>query len=102
MEPLAYTRQQTIEQGIPFIKSTSLLTKLKENAGFDNTQIEPLTIRELKKYYDGLQLKDLITIWHDNYNSLMIMRGQVKHHNATSFLVTNKILAIAAIINEKY
>jgi len=97
MNPLVITRYEHVKDNkFKFIKESTYLQSL------DNTLIDDGMLKTLIKYYDGCQIYDLVTLWIDNYNSLMALDLTKEKHNTSTFIIINKLMAIAAIVKEKY
>lgn len=56
-------------------------------------------VEALKIYYSKLGLNELLMLWYDNYNSMMIIKRS-EPDNRCSFLVRNKVLALSTLINK--
>ena len=104
MAPIIIQRDETLSEGIiKSIRGMSTVEELLNKQGFSNYVIHGQPIGLIKKFYDGLHLNVLVTLWHDNWINLMEMQKDTeKVHNATSYLVINKLMAISSIIAEKF
>ena len=104
MAPIVIYRDETLAEGaIKSIRGMDAVDNLLVQAGFEKCFIHAQSIALIKKFYDGLQLNVLVTLWHDNWNNLQVMKNEIKKvHNSTSYLVINKLMAISSIIEDKY
>jgi len=63
-------------------------------------RIDPAMISTLKQYYSGVPLEQLVLLWQDNYNTMMLpCPGEPE--TGKSSLVRNKVMAIGSLITEK-
>ena len=98
MDPLAYTKKETLTKGnYNFIKHSPYLNVLAHYNLTDGQLVEKLV-----KFYDGCQINDLVTLWLDNLNSIMALDLTKEKHNTSTFIIINKLMAIATIVKEKY
>ncbi|OLY92274.1 hypothetical protein SAMN05444008_11538 [Cnuella takakiae] len=58
-------------------------------------------MEKLRNYYSGLDGYELLLLFNDNRNSLMIGKGTTLKDNDCSFLVRSKMVALAQLIIDK-
>jgi len=98
MNPMAYTRKETIANGnYTFIKHSPFLKAAVQYELTDGQLVEKLV-----RFYDGCQINDLVTLWLDNMNSILALDLTKEKHNTSTFIIINKLMAIATIVKEKY
>ena len=104
MSPIVIQRDDTLSEGvIKSIRGMDAVNNMLEKAGIERCFIHEKSLQLIKKFYDGLNVQALVTLWHDNWNTLQIMNkdSNVVKDN-TSYLVVNKLMAISSIIQDKY
>ena len=82
------------------IRSATAVLDVSES--YNTGRLDRTIVEEVKKYYAGIDLPDLLLLWHDNYNTLMFSNGMQKPDNETHFLVRHKVVALGIIINENF
>lgn len=100
-DPLIETAQKTFTDAeiIQLIKTSQIIFD-RSTEPSASQDISQELVKELQQYYARNDYKTLLMLWHDNYNSLMIMSKQTESENCCSYLVRHKINALGILLSE--
>lgn len=100
-DPLIDAASRTFDDDeiVRLIKTSQMVVDIaSEVPGAKNVSKD--LIDELKNYYSGADFRTAVFLWHDNYNSLMIMSKRQQEENYCSYLVRHKVIALGLILSE--